>query len=231
MLKTVLVQNVFKPNTIVAEEYGIKPEKGGRMLQVLFPIELISQKRTSDPKREPSWTNPISTKLWFLEKTREIFQSPIPSPSPSNLGSQFKLPSCPALLFQWLLFLDCASLLALFLQSVIKSERGRAPYGLMALAGQGWWWICAARRPHICRKPSVFGLSYDLGGHDRAGQDGIYEKPCCQRTLPPCPPWLPALCGSVIGRQAGSALDKGATQADQWSILLLLPQWPGPCPV
>ena len=103
-------------------------------------------KRTSDPKREPSWTNPISTKLWFLEKTREIFQSPIPSPSPSNLGSQFKLPSCPALLFQWLLFLDCASLLALFLQSVIKSERGRAPYGLMALAGQGWWWICAARR-------------------------------------------------------------------------------------
>ena len=146
MLKTVLVQNVFKPNTIVAEEYGIRPEKGGRMLQVLFPIELISQKRTSDPKREPSWTNPISTKLWFLEKTREIFQSPIPSPSPSNLGSQFKLPSCPALLFQWLLFLDCASLLALFLQSVIKSERGRAPYGLMALAGQGWWWICAARR-------------------------------------------------------------------------------------
>ena len=146
MLKTVLVQNVFKPNTIVAEEYGIRPEKGGRMLQVLFPIELISQKRTSDPKREPSWTNPISTKLWFLEKTREIFQSPIPSPSPSNLGSQFKLPSCPALLFQWLLFLDCASLLAFFLQSVIKSERGRAPYGLMALAGQGWWWICAARR-------------------------------------------------------------------------------------
>ena len=146
MLKTVLVQNVFKPNTIVAEEYGIRPEKGGRMLQVLFPIELISQKRTSDPKRDPSWTNPISTKLWFLEKTREIFQSPIPSPSPSNLGSQFKLPSCPALLFQWLLFLDCASLLALFLQSVIKSERGRAPYGLMALAGQGWWWICAARR-------------------------------------------------------------------------------------
>ena len=146
MLKTVLVQNVFKPNTIVAEEYGIRPEKGGRMLQVLFPIELISQKRTSDPKRESSWTNPISTKLWFLEKTREIFQSPIPSPSPSNLGSQFKLPSCPALLFQWLLFLDCASLLALFLQSVIKSERGRAPYGLMALAGQGWWWICAARR-------------------------------------------------------------------------------------
>ena len=146
MLKTVLVQNVFKPNTIVAEEYGIRPEKGGRMLQVLFPIELISQKRTSDPKRDPSWTNPISTKLWFLEKTREIFRSPIPSPSPSNLGSQFKLPSCPALLFQWLLFLDCASLLALFLQSVIKSERGRAPYGLMALAGQGWWWICAARR-------------------------------------------------------------------------------------
>ena len=146
MLKTVLVQNVFKPNTIVAEEYGIRPEKGGRMLQVLFPIELISQKRKSDPKRDPSWTNPISTKLWFLEKTREIFQSPIPSPSPSNLGSQFKLPSCPALLFQWLLFLDCARLLAFFLQSVIKSERGRAPYGLMALAGQGWWWICAARR-------------------------------------------------------------------------------------
>ena len=63
MLKTELVQNVFKLNTIVAEEYGIRPEIVGRMLQVLFPIELISQKRTSDPKREPSWTNPISTKL------------------------------------------------------------------------------------------------------------------------------------------------------------------------
>ena len=148
MSTTEIVQNVFKPNTSVPEESEsrARPEIVGRMLQVVFPIELISQKRTSDPKRDPSWTNPISTKLWFLEKTREIFQSPIPSPSPSNLGSQFKLPSCPALLFQWLLFLDCASLLALFLQSVIKSERGRAPYGLMALAGQGWWWICAARR-------------------------------------------------------------------------------------
>ena len=148
MSTTEIVKNVFKPNTSVPEESEsrARPEIVGRMLQVVFPIELISQKRTPGPKRDPSWTNPISTKLWFLEKTREIFQSPIPSPSPSNLGSQFKLPSCPALLFQWLLFLDCASILALFLQSVIKSERGRAPYGLMALAGQGWWWICAARR-------------------------------------------------------------------------------------
>ena len=73
----------------------------------------------------------------------------------------------------------------------------------------------------ICRKPSVFG-SDDLGG--RTGQDGIHEKPSCQLLSPSVTLGNRAVlrfglrssvCGSVIGRQAGSALDKGGSQADQ----------------
>ena len=148
MLKTVLVQNVFKPNTIVAEEYGIRPEMGGRMLQVLFPIELISQSGHRTPSASPAGPIQSAPNCDSLRKLGKSSSHPFHPPLPPILvpNSNFHHALLCSSIFQLLLFLDFARLLAFFLQSVIKSERGRAPYGLMALAGQGWWWICAARR-------------------------------------------------------------------------------------